>query len=44
MYIAIGMVGQDRELQDELSIEENNHDPGMTSVNAFKGTYIQCVR
>ena len=37
-------VGQDRELQDELSIEENDHDRGMASVSAFKVfIYIQHV-
>jgi hypothetical protein len=41
MYIAIDTVGQDRELQDELNIEENDHDPGMTSVSAFNGIYIR---
>ena len=34
MYI--DTVGQDRELQDELNTEENDHDPGIKSVSAFK--------
>lgn len=34
MYISIDTVGQDRELQDDLNIEEKDHDPGITSVSA----------
>ena len=37
----IDTVGRDRELQDELNIEEHDHDLGMTSVSVFKGIYIQ---
>jgi hypothetical protein len=36
MYISIDTEGQDCELQDELDIEENGHDPGITSVSAFR--------
>jgi hypothetical protein len=43
MYIAIDTVGQDRELKDdELNIEENDHDPGMTSVGTLEGLYPIC--
>ena len=41
MYIVVDTVEQDRELQDELNTEENDHDPGMKSVSAFKGICIQ---